>query len=507
MSSGALLAPASAPPLPPTTQTLALLATYGVTYPGLSIDAPTLNTTQLTTATSLSQVETMTLFLTDAYPLLQPSTYSPVAFYELTVTTGAAVSAEILNFAAISNQNTSQIIPPETAKTIYNAISGLQQIYHEGLLTYMTSVFDAHQADIVDNPHHDHVLINLWSDFFQGLYTQYQTSTTTPMDQPTFIILRTVASTRAYPSEFSPQATTAPDPVDMISNFLVKYTPPPSTTPMVLWDYTWQTTIPNLTAYVSAEVLGIVFSWHTQGVDATIHATTLQAALTAEFPIPPPSLSVTADIPYALYDVITVTNPPVLFAADTVNGQIVSYLTPSSGLPVADNSFAGLGLTGFTPVYGNAPLGDRLARLNGTLFVVGNFTQAASAIGVLALTSQTTQDSLAVIVSPLGTPGYQIVLIHQGTTTTLSAPVSGSLMCFTLVYTPTYLTLSYVDSNGNEGTQTGSVVNLALDLDSIQLGVALAPLNTVSSGVQILRAYPSVLSSATSLLLLTTLPT
>lgn len=457
----------------PAQSTLDLLASYGVPYPGNAVPAPSLELIRMAeTWTPDTTIETITAYLTEVYPKLRPNSYTSVGLsFASTVTADPNTQSNIYNFYAISNNCAEDILPPGTAKPLNAAITDLERTYSQYALMFIMDLFDKHLEDTSDNPHHDsgENLANVWDDFFQTLYNKYTSLVNNPVDLESFILDKTT-----------------PRDIATVDGYMLS---------------------DQLLYIVPYAVINAMLAAHNNATNGSIHPI-LQAALTAEITIPIPSL---------YFD-------PTLFCyryamSPSAGSVITDTMTPTQKINYFLGQFAMLGnvpiheseiLQIGTPYYGSyyvaSPLNGSFPRMNGTLFVKASVDITdLNTVNILTLSSSTTTDSLIIVKIGGEQNNYQINFVLDGILYENPLYTTSDNVIFFLVYTPSGITIEYLDQDGTEQTQTRAFENLVFDFDTIQVGVPVSYPNNISPNtIQLLEVFPDVLSSVQMSLLFNT---
>ena len=272
---------------PPAQSTLDLLASYNVPYPGNKVRAPSVELITLSQAEYTETVDgNIYKFLTEIYPKLKPNNYTNIAMTIFSDTvTDPSTESSIYNFYSISNNENSDIVPPDTAKPLNAAITDLERTYSQYGLYYIFDIFAQHSDDILDNPHHDTTLVNVWNDFFNAIYKTYTLLIKPAMAYDAFVTIKTGSSSVATIGGWS---------------------------------------LPIQQTYLVPEAVELaMLNSHDTEVDALVHPA-LQTILSAEIDLPRSTLCITPDLFWGRY--------PIVSTPTTIIGSSHSYYYGTSPL-------------------------------------------------------------------------------------------------------------------------------------------------------------------------------
>lgn len=464
LASGIVTSNTRNPPLP-SPAILNLLAQFGIQYPGNAVQAPDVNYTTLQTAAPDESFAGQVLkFLTQLYPQMQPTESTSVAFSGADdVTLDTDVTSNIFNFAAISNNGESDILPPETAIAMNAAVVDLEQTFSPYALSFIMDIFTKHMEDIIDNPHHTSTLVNVWNDFFQYLYNKYSQ----------------LVSAAASLDEFISEKTTGVSTATLAG---------------------WMTPAQLLFA-VTLQVGQAIIALHNDATDASIHPA-LQDALTSAITYPNPMFSVTPELFLNRYN----TNPSSvsglsvdstnLTASQKIEFYLQSYYAGDAEA-ASTSELINIGTQEKVGTYYAATLNQTFPQAQGTIFLNAVVDMnSAIAISVIKFANLLTGDSLEIIKELDTTTGYHIVVNVGGVITDTIIPVLNDTLIMAITYSGTGLSVS--QWNGTTTTVTPiALSNMYYDYNMIQIGLPAVRSWMAASinYVQELTIYPTILSA------------
>lgn len=444
----------------PAQKTLDLLVGYGVPYPGNNIQPPQFEVVTLAEANvNITVEDNVVKFLTQIYSKLKTNNFGTVALSRTDVTTtDPATQSAIYNFYTINNNASGDIVVSSTAKPFNSAISDLERTYHQQALMFIMDLFSNHKLDYHDNPHHDNGvnLVNVWTDFFQALYNKYISLVSNPASLEAFIASKTAILDIASLSNYmQPGEALFIAPIEVVNALIATNNSSPNS-------------FNNTVSLIDPQ-------------------------------LPTPSFYLSPELFLFRYAIISSVNQlaPGITPLQKIQYYLQTFVKPGPGTIQYEELLEITGSGSYANYYAPALLNGTFPRMNSTLFVQAlvNITDITT-IPILTLSSSISSDTLTVFKPGSVINGYQVALLVKGILYEMSLNTTSNVILFSIVYTTTGLTITYVDQTGTQNILTQGIQDLTLDFDTIQIGIPVEePTATIVNVLQTLAIYPTILSN------------